>query len=240
MANAPYVYWNGMTTAPDLSEEDFKKFNDFYSNVHIHEVVERTQGGVRGTRYELSEKDPRNNLGPQWLAMYELDSQKAADDYIAADKAGTRPRYTPGLNIGRQLPDRKWRLIWKRINPVEGELGAHRAPYLQFNGISPAPGSDEKGIKEFNDFYNQIHLPEVMGKNGYMRGTRYELYHEFVHEAPGCPTYLAVYEGDEETMGPNRSRENKGKSTSGPPSWENRTTLWRLKYKLVHTWAPGE
>ena len=39
MANGRFMYWNGMNTAPDLSEEEFQKFNDFYTNVHIREVV---------------------------------------------------------------------------------------------------------------------------------------------------------------------------------------------------------
>lgn len=39
MANARFMYWNGMNTARDLSAKEFQKFNDFYTNVHIHEVV---------------------------------------------------------------------------------------------------------------------------------------------------------------------------------------------------------
>ena len=59
MANARFMYWNGMNTAADLTPEEFQKFNDFYSNVHILEVVQMNPGFIRATRYELMEKDPR-------------------------------------------------------------------------------------------------------------------------------------------------------------------------------------
>ena len=44
MADAPYMYWVGMNTQPDTSAEELAKFNDFYTNVHMREVVNSNPG----------------------------------------------------------------------------------------------------------------------------------------------------------------------------------------------------
>jgi hypothetical protein len=243
MANAPFMYWVGMNTAPDLSDEDFQEFNNFYSNVHIHEVVEGNPGFFRATRFELTGKDPRNDYGPRWLAMYEMDSKAAADGYIERNDGPPegRNKYTRGLEIGRQTGKGRWRLIWERLRPREGEIGGNGADFIRMIAMTPAPGTDEKGLKEFNDFYNDIHVPEVLKNGGWVRGTRYQLYREFVHDEPGAPQYLAVYEGDASTKAFQDARKGGGPSPIvGPPSWEGRTTLWRLNYRRVHSWTPGD
>ena len=35
MANAPYMYWVGMDTAPETSPADEADFSAFYCNVHV-------------------------------------------------------------------------------------------------------------------------------------------------------------------------------------------------------------
>ena len=57
----PFMYWVGMNTAADTSQEELAKFNDFYSNTHVPEVVTSNPGFVRATRYELYEPDPRGD-----------------------------------------------------------------------------------------------------------------------------------------------------------------------------------
>ena len=83
MSDTPFMYWVGMNTPPDTSADELAKFNDFYSNIHAPEVVKGNPGFVRATRYELSGPDPRGDLGPRWLAVYEMDSEAAAQGYSA-------------------------------------------------------------------------------------------------------------------------------------------------------------
>jgi hypothetical protein len=43
-------------------------------------------------------------------------------------------------------------------------------------GIDAPPGTDEAGLKEFNDFYTWVHIGEVVAAMKFHRGSRYELY----------------------------------------------------------------
>ena len=240
MADAPCMYWVGMDTAAGTSTEDLAKFNDFYTNTHMREVLAANPGFIRATRYELSEPDPRGDFGPRWLVAYEMESEAAAKGYIARNDGPPegRPSYTPGPASWRQTETR-WRLIWRRFAPAGGELGA-AAPYLYFVAMNVPPDTDQQGLTEFNDFYTNIHVPEVVALNRFLRGTRYELHREFRHPAPGSPRFLAVYEGDEAAIGARAERAANpgaaGRLSSGPPTWEAHDTLWRLWYRRIDSW----
>jgi hypothetical protein len=239
MADAPYMYWVGMNTQPDTSEAELAKFNDFYSNVHAHEVVQNNPGFFRATRYELKEGDPRGNFGPRWMVMYEMENNAAAEGYLDRDKAGTRPAYSAGPAAWQNY-EGWWRLIWKRLVPEKGELGAGNAPYLYFVAMNVPPGTDAQGMKEFNEFYTGIHVPEVVDVAAFRSGTRYEIEADLRHPEPGCPQFLAVYEADDRSRERMKERrENPGKYhiSSGPPVWEAHDTLWRLWYKRIDSYA---
>ena len=50
--------------------------------------------------------------------------------------------------------------------------------------------TDPAREKEFNDWYNEIHLPDVLETPGIISAIRYENN----HRRPGEPRYLALYE----------------------------------------------
>ncbi len=242
MTDAPYMYWVGMNTQPDTSPEELAKFNDFYSNTHMHEVVMSNPGFIRGTRYELIEQDARGEYGPRWLAVYEMADEAAAKGYLARNDgpAEGRPTYSPGPSAWQNY-EGWWRLMWHRMVPEHGELGGNGAPYLYFVAMDEAPGSDEQGLREFNDFYTNIHVPEVVEVSKFLSGIRYELYRELRHPEPKSPGYLAVYEADENSLQARKARAaNPTPLSSGPPSWEGHVTAWRLLYKRLDSWARGE
>jgi len=242
MADAPFMYWVGMNTAADTSPEELSKFNDFYSNTHMREVVANNPGFTRATRYELCEPDPRGDLGPRWLAVYEMDSEDAAKGYIARNDGPSddRPKYMPGPAAWQTFQP-WWRLLWGRFAPKQGELGAGGAPYLYFVAMNVPVDTDDKGLQEFNDFYTNIHVPEVVKMSDFVRGHRYQLCREFLHPAPGCPGFLAVYDADENSLKTRAEiRANpgsRGHPSSGPPAWEAHDTLWRLLYRRIDSWA---
>ena len=60
----PFMYWVGMHTSPDTDPAAVAEFSQFYSTVHVPEVVASNPGFVRGTRYELLQPDPRGDYGP--------------------------------------------------------------------------------------------------------------------------------------------------------------------------------
>jgi hypothetical protein len=73
----PFMYWVGMNTPPDTDPAAVAEFSQFYSTVHVPEVVASNPGFVRGTRYEILQPDPRGDYGPRWLAVYDMDGEAA-------------------------------------------------------------------------------------------------------------------------------------------------------------------
>jgi hypothetical protein len=238
--DAPFMYWVGMNTAPDTSAEELAKFTDFYSNVHMHEVVAANPGFIRATRYELYEPDVRGDFGPRWLVIYEMEDEAAADGYAARNDGPPegRPKYSPGPDAWTKYQG-WWRLIWERVAPVAGDIGSGDAPFLYFVAMNVPPDTDAKGLAEFNDFYTNVHVPEVVKMSKFIRGHRYHLKREFLHPAPGSPEFLAVYEGNQESMDQRTALRNgaggDARLSSGPPTWEAHDTLWRLMYKRLET-----
>jgi hypothetical protein len=240
MGDTPFMYWVGMDTSPEATADDVAAFNDFYSNVHAHEVIAANPGFRRVMRYELLEPDPRGDFGPRWLAIYEIDSEAGARAYLERDAglAEAKPKYTEGRGAwhGRST---RWRMVWQRIAPAQGELGGG-APYLYFVGMNVPPDTDAKGLQDFDRFYTNTHVPEVVSVSKFLTGTRYELYRGLVHPEPGAPRFLAAYEADEGSLKTRAERAaNPGAFpalSSGPPAWEAHDTLWRLLYRRIFTW----
>src|SRR5438094_3105747 len=80
----PFMYWVGMDTDPRTTPEALAEFNHFYSTTHVHEVMAAHPGFVRVSRYELLDPDPRGgeHRGPRWLAVYEIQDEASALQYI--------------------------------------------------------------------------------------------------------------------------------------------------------------
>jgi len=243
MTNAPFMYWVGMNTPVDGSDAELAEFNDFYSNVHVHEVVGANPGFIRATRYELHEQDARGDFGPRWLAVYEMDGEAAATAYVERNDGPPegRPQYTPGPSLWQRYQP-WWRLIWDRFVPKEGDLGSAGAPYLFLVGMDVPKDTSAKDLADFNEFYTNTHVPEVVAAGDYMRGSRFELRNGLRHPEPGSPQFLAVYEGDERAIASRAKRAANpappGSFSSGPPAWEAHITAWRLLYRRIGSWPP--
>lgn len=235
----PFMYWVGMQTPPETSPAALEEFSKFYSTVHAPEVLAHNPGFVRATRYELLYPDPRGDWGPRWLAVYEMDGEAAARAYAARNDGPPegRPRYTPGPAAWQQAQS-VWRMIWRQLTAVGTASQAPETIYLV--GMNVPPDTDAAGLAAFNAFYTDVHVPEVMERSGYVRGTRVELYRAFRHPQPGCPRFCAIYEADEATARANQQYRSQPDAqaarrplSSGPPTWEKHDTLWRLVYRRI-------
>jgi hypothetical protein len=231
------MYWVGMNTAPHTDDDELAAFNTFYSQTHLPEVVAHNAGVVRGWRYELLQPDPRGDFGPRWLAIYEMDGEAAAQAYGQRNDGPPegRPTYTDGPAAWQQKKT-LWRMFWRRLSSCGS---ASEPPHSIFMvGMNVPPETDAAGLAEFDAFYTNIHVPEVMSHRGYHRGTRYDLYREFSHPQPGSPRFCAIYEANEATttaaqQALTASRSGPSPLSSGPPTWEKHDTLWRLVYRRV-------
>jgi len=229
------MYWVGMDTDPRTTAEALAEFNRFYNSTHVHEVIAAHPGFVSVSRYELLDADPRGGIhcGPRWLAAYEMQDEQAALAYI---KDNERPwlhrrKYSP-WPAARKRAKTVWRMIWRQV-ASRGTAGEPPESIFMVGMNVPADASSEE-LAEFNSFYTETHVPEVMAYGGYSRATRFELYREFAHPAPGCPRFCAIYEADAAATGSReRRRAERPTLSSGPPVWEQHDTLWRLVYRRI-------
>jgi hypothetical protein len=237
---SPYMYWVGMDT-DGASESQDEEFNRFYNDIHAHEVAAMNPGFLRVHRYELAKPDPRGDFGPHWLAVYEMADEQAASTYMDRNDGPPegRPTYTPVPAAWRETAKTRWRIIWRQI----ADAGAlDEPPYSIFIvGINPPAGASDEETAEFNEFYTNTHMGEVMAASKYGRANRWEQARAFLHPDPGCPRYLAIYEADDATGKQLETTPTGPRELSvGPVVWQEHTTPWRLVYNRVYSYTPGE
>ncbi|MBV9899165.1 MAG: hypothetical protein JO020_33835 [Chloroflexi bacterium] len=233
----PFLYWVGMDTDPRTSAEALAEFNHFYSTTHVNEVVAAHPGFVGWSRYELIDPDPRGgeHQGPRWLAVYTIQDEKAAQQYIKDNERPWlhRKRYSP-WPAARKKAKTTWRMMWRQVSTCGAPEDSAPAESIFLVGMNVPPQTTDEELADFNRFYTETHVPEVMAYGGYQRGTRFELYQAFAHPEPGSPRFVAVYEADATaTEQRNERRQARGTLSSGPPAWEAHDTLWRLVYRRI-------
>jgi hypothetical protein len=108
-ASTPYgIYLLGVDPPPDATDEDLDAFNDFYTNVHLLEVLER-RNALRATRYELVRQVKAPYKGaPRFLAVYEVDEKSASN------RRHTGPSYSQGPPVW-QRHTTPWRLWYRQL-----------------------------------------------------------------------------------------------------------------------------
>jgi len=219
-----FQYWVGMDMDPAVGSDELAESNRFYSEVHVREVVAANAGFTGSARYELLDAGNAGS-GPRFLATYELQDEAAASAYMALER---RPEYSE-WPPARQHATIVWRILWREISSAGTRAGPVGSIFVV--GMNIPPETNDKQLQEFNAFYTNIHVPEVMAAGGYSSGTRFELHHAFT---PGVPRFCAVYEADARaTQDREQRRAKRAPLSSGPATWEQHDTLWRLVYKRL-------
>jgi hypothetical protein len=171
----PFAYWVGMDTDPRTTPEALAEFNRFYSATHVHEVIAAHPGFVSVSRWELVESDARDGRlpGPRWLAVYAMQDEAAAQQYI---KDNARPwlhrRQYSAWPAARKRAKTTWRMLWRLL------------------WTTPATDAAPDGV-----WLAGMHVPPETDTG--FRGSCLELYREFAHPAPGCPPFCAVSAADQ-------------------------------------------
>jgi hypothetical protein len=122
-----------------------------------------------------------------------------------------------------------WSLLYRRV----AETGpAEVSPYaIYLLGVNPPADITDGELVTFNDFYTNVHLPEVAERRHALRAVRYELVREVRPPYRGAPQFLAAYEVDEAAAG---VRRHVGPPyATGPDVWQGHTTPWRLWYRRI-------
>jgi hypothetical protein len=133
---------------------------------------------------------------------------------------------------GREGLRMVWSLLYRRVAETRPASVTPYAIYLL--GVNPPGDATEADLAVFNDFYTNVHMPEVAERRHALRAVRYELLREIRAPYQGAPRFLAVYEVDE--TGASNRRHTGPPYTSGPEVWQRHKTPWRLWYRRL----PGE
>lgn len=228
-----FAYWIGMHPIEKLQPAELAEINEWYDTVHVPEVVARNPGFTRGRRWQLVDNGPENSANPTiseapfWLAAYDIADRGAADGYLrrARDGIGVTPPFTPPPPAWKKLKAR-WRLLWQTIHSA----GACENPQRLFLvGMDPMAGATSDERAAFNDFYSDIHVPEVMERLGFESGRRLRCHGVIVHPGDTGPEYCAAYESGERTPA-DRDLTQARQASEGPPVWQQRRVSWRANY----------
>jgi hypothetical protein len=174
-----------------------------------------TDPGV-DAHYEFLAVAARGFRPPRFVTTVDASNVDQAGDQAAA---GEEHR---GL---RQV----WSVLYQQVAETTAASIAPYAIYLL--GVNPPADATEADLDVFNDFYTNVHLPEVAERRHALRAERYELLEEVRPPYKGAPKYLAVYEVDEAAAA---VRRHVGPPYSaGPDVWQRHTTPWRLWYRRL-------
>ena len=183
-------------TAPEYDEE----FNAWYNLEHIPQVV-ALPGLVRARRYFCDGADIR------YLAWYEtVDEQVEAGSHFQSIVTNPTPW---SLRMRTLYGDNRERMNFKLMCEV-GQAPAPDAPWM-YVVHTDIPGHI---VDEYNEWYDNEHLPRCAGIPGVLRARRYAA-------TAGSPKYLTAYE------------------LTGPDIWESpaalqaRKTPWTEKMRSL-------
>jgi hypothetical protein len=176
------------------------------------------QGPGDDARYELIAVAARGFRPPQFLSVRLVSEYGQADPQAEAE---AEPDY-PGL---RQT----WSLRYRTVAETAPAVVAPFAIYLL--GVNPPAGLTDEELDVFNEFYTNVHLPEVAERRHALRAVRYELLQEVRAPYQGAPQFLAAYEVDE--VGASNRRHVGPPYATGPEVWQRHKTPWRLWYRRL-------
>ena len=123
----------------------------------------------------------------------------------------------------------RWVLDYEPVADLGPEGREPYAVYLV--GVNAPVDATPDEMAEFEEFYTNVHMPEVAERRSCLGARRYRLVAELVPPAGGSPQYLTTYEVDE--RGSTRRRHIGGSYFRGPRVWQRHRTVWRLWYRVV-------
>lgn len=105
-----------------------------------------------------------------------------------------------------------------------------KQPVIYLLGSNPPPGREA----EFNEWYDNVHIPMILKSPGMVRAARYEL----VGAGDGAPKYLAIYELEDEAAIEKftKSRERAAARKQRDEQWSkgpDYSVVWRAHYKVL-------
>ena len=189
-----------LASVSDAAQE--ASFNDWYNGQHLPEVT-RPGIFVNATRYVNSgaKGTPED---PRFLAVYETEREDVAQAW--KENASHRSEWGamhPALKVGLAAV---YKSIGSTAKPPKGK---------RTSGVLVAltDCADAKKEAEFNKWYDEMHVPDVLKTGLYWSAQR------FIHTdpKPGQPKYLALYETEGDGPGTLKALAGKLPKDRGSP-----------------------
>ena len=202
-------YPNGLllaiTNCTDPSKED--EFNYWYNYMHVPDV---TALGIFRRAIRFANTDPNSPAG-KYVATYETTREDVSKAMPAHREASAKLRERG--DRGTPLIQSVTTGVFKRLG---GEFSASMKPA---RGILLVLSSckDTAREEEFNRWYDDIHIPDILDTGAFHTAYRYESLDPEATKAK----YLAIYETD--NIEPAKAREELGKVRA---DWEQRGRLF--------------
>jgi hypothetical protein len=149
--------------------------------------------------------------------------------FVSTAQVGDERQPDPEGERGYESLRQTWSLLYRVVAETSPASVAPHAIYLL--GVNPPVDATDDELDVFNDFYTNVHLPEVAERRHALRAVRYELVQEAKPPYQGAPRFIAVYEVDEQGAA-NRQHQGPAYAT-GPDVWQRHKTPWRLWYRRL-------
>ena len=202
-------YPNGLLLAITNCTDDSRldEFNYWYNHMHVPDV---TGPGVFRHAIRFQNSDPASPAG-QFVATYETGWEEVEKAMPAHREASDRIR--AGADRGTPLIQPVTVGVFKRRG---GEFNAAAKPAL---GILVVLSNckDTHDEKEFNRWYEDVHIPDILDSGAFHTAYRYESTDPEATKGK----YLAIYET--ENRDPAAAREKLGALRD---DWKNRGRLY--------------
>jgi len=156
-------------------------FNDWYNRIHVPDILAAGLGNT-AIRYENAQSDQEN---PQYIAIYELATHdlNSVNERFAqvVQRLREKRRMHEALQIAR-------RGMWRRIGP---DFRSARAGTMASSGVWIIESNciDTEREADFNRWYNEIHIPDLLATECFVAAYRFES-----QSGQGGGRYLALYE----------------------------------------------
>ncbi len=162
----------------EVPPEHEEEFNEWYNQEHISERLS-VPGVLSAARYEAVKS------GPKHLAVYELEhpSVMQSSEYVTLKNNPTKwsKRMSPDV-IGTTYIRNVYEMIFPTVLTYEVATSP-TAPALQVGRMNIPNNLDNV----WNDWYNQVYVPNYETVKGVIRGRRYQA-------VEGSPKYMTFYE----------------------------------------------
>jgi hypothetical protein len=164
-----------LVTYSDVVENAKTDFNKWYNDVHLPDFV-ACPGFLAASRYESLQGEPT------FLAIYHMENPGA----LATPEVKRVWGWGPMAPYLRNAHGRAYRRT-KTLGRVDAEASVPATPadFVLVTSSDVVSGAEQ----DFNAWYDDIHLPDILECPGFLSASRYEC-------DDGEPRFLAIYDLD--------------------------------------------